>query len=56
MKNQELFNEIECIIQEKGYGWTMGQGDSIKKIVGKLKEQKSGYWLNGRFIKDEEVA
>ncbi len=56
MKNQKLFNEIEAIITERGYGWTMEQRDSIKKIISGLKESQGGFWLNGRFIKDEEVA
>lgn len=56
MKNQELYNEIEAIITKRGYGWTMEQRDSIKKIINQLKEKESGFYLNGRFIKDEEVA
>ena len=56
MKNQDLFNEIDTIIAEKGYGWTMEQRDSMKRLIGKLEEKKSGFYLDGRFIEDEEVA
>ena len=55
MKNQELFNEIDNIIAEHGYGWTMEQRDSIKRIISKLEEKKSGFYLDGRFIEDEEA-
>ena len=56
MKNQDLFNEIDTIIHERGYGWTLAQRKSLQRLIGKLQEPKGGYWLNGRFIQDEEVA
>jgi hypothetical protein len=56
MKNQELFNEIEHIICERGYGWTLAQRKSMQNLISKLKESVGGFWLNGRFIKDKEVA
>ena len=54
MKNQELFNEIIVIIAERGYGLTMEQKESMKRLISKLKEKESGFWLNGRFIKDKK--
>ena len=56
MKNQELFNEIDNIIAEHGYGWTVAQRNSMKRLISKLEEQKSGFYLNGRFVEDKEVA
>ena len=50
MKNQDLFNEIDTIIAEKGYGWTMEQRDSMKRLIGKLEQKKSWFYLDGRFI------
>tara|TARA_Y100001938_G_scaffold124767_1_gene175090 strand:+ start:515 stop:685 length:171 start_codon:yes stop_codon:yes gene_type:complete len=56
MKNQELFNEIDNIIYERGYGWTLAQRKSMQRLISKLEEPVDGYWLNGRFIKNKEVA
>ena len=56
MKNEELFNEIDYIIHERGYGWTLAQRESMKRLINKLKESVGGYWLNGRFIKNKEAV
>ena len=56
MKNEELFNEIDNIIYERGYGWTIAQRKSMQRLISKLKESECGFWLNGRLIKDKGVA